>query len=198
MRQGELALEEAWVTQNCWFRLYTTLIGIEVTDIHLAVRHAATPESVYKTLSIKKFADILSYDLIFNSATPRETRSGESEGSRREREEVAAACTKDHSSGLMKMEMMKNIALKGPSKGQQVSYQRQMTCALLECRGSHKTQWKCVDCWAEGKEVPLCFFKDKTKRNCLIIHQGKMLSKERKAPVSVMGGGAGGSSSSSS
>ena len=198
MRQGELALEEAWVTQNCWFRLYTTLIGMEVTDMHLAVRHAAAHASEYKSLTIKKFADILSYDLIFNSATPMGTRAGESEASRREREEVAASCSKEHSSGLMKMEIITHVPKSGPFAGRQMTYQKQMTCALLECMGSHKTQWKCIDCWGEGREVPLCRFKEKHGRNCLIIHQGKMLNAEKMVPVSMMGGGAGGRSSSSS
>mmetsp|Transcript_6315 Transcript_6315/g.13830 ORF Transcript_6315/g.13830 Transcript_6315/m.13830 type:complete len:115 (-) Transcript_6315:133-477(-) len=31
-RQHELALEEEWQTQDCWFRLLTTLFGICVTD----------------------------------------------------------------------------------------------------------------------------------------------------------------------
>ena len=31
-RQHELAMEEAWLTQDCWFRLATTLAGICVTD----------------------------------------------------------------------------------------------------------------------------------------------------------------------
>ena len=32
MRQGNLALEECWVTTDGWFRLFTTMIGITVTD----------------------------------------------------------------------------------------------------------------------------------------------------------------------
>jgi hypothetical protein len=30
-RQHELATEEAWLTQDCWFRLATTLAGVCVT-----------------------------------------------------------------------------------------------------------------------------------------------------------------------
>lgn len=39
IRQGYLALEKAWVTTDCWFRLHTTLFGITVTDAFLAYRH---------------------------------------------------------------------------------------------------------------------------------------------------------------
>jgi hypothetical protein len=31
-RHHELAMEEAWLTQDCWFRQATTVAGICVTD----------------------------------------------------------------------------------------------------------------------------------------------------------------------
>jgi hypothetical protein len=35
LRQDSLKLEKKWVTQNPWFRLATTLVGINVTDAFL-------------------------------------------------------------------------------------------------------------------------------------------------------------------
>ena len=35
LRQDSLKLEKKWITQNPWFRLATTLIGITVTDAFL-------------------------------------------------------------------------------------------------------------------------------------------------------------------
>jgi hypothetical protein len=40
MRQGILDLEYTWVTQNCWFRIATTLLGMTVTDAYIAFKRA--------------------------------------------------------------------------------------------------------------------------------------------------------------
>ena len=60
-RQFELALEKRWVTQNCFFRVDTTLIGMVVTDCWRAYKHA-----LKKPITIKEFADSLSADCIYN------------------------------------------------------------------------------------------------------------------------------------
>jgi hypothetical protein len=65
-RQGELKLEKRWVTQDCWFRINTTLIAMTVTDCWRAFKHALT-EKKHKELSIKGFADRMTYDCIYNS-----------------------------------------------------------------------------------------------------------------------------------
>lgn len=45
-RQHELALEELWwVTQNPWFRLNTTFVGMTVTDTFLLARYSAADDS---------------------------------------------------------------------------------------------------------------------------------------------------------
>ena len=45
LRQHELALEELWVTQNPWFRLNTTFVGMTVTDAFLLARYSAADDS---------------------------------------------------------------------------------------------------------------------------------------------------------
>ena len=61
-RRGELNLESNWVTQNCWFRLVTTLIGMTITDCWKAFKFHTTTE-----ITIKDFADRVSNDLIGNT-----------------------------------------------------------------------------------------------------------------------------------
>ena len=39
VRQHELGLEKKWVTHNCWFRLTTSKIGLDVTDTWQLMRH---------------------------------------------------------------------------------------------------------------------------------------------------------------
>jgi hypothetical protein len=58
--QFKLALEKRWVTQDCFFRVTTTLIGMTVTDCWRAYKHALKP------ITIKEFADCLAHDCIYN------------------------------------------------------------------------------------------------------------------------------------
>jgi len=37
-RQGTLALEKKWQTQDCWFRLFTTLVGMCTIDAMMMFR----------------------------------------------------------------------------------------------------------------------------------------------------------------
>ena len=39
VRQFELRLEKHWVTANCWFRIFTTILGITVADCWKAHSH---------------------------------------------------------------------------------------------------------------------------------------------------------------
>ena len=61
-RQFDLALEKKWVTQNGYFRLYTTMLGMAVTDLWKTMS-----KSFYKSnrqYTITKFADILARDMV--------------------------------------------------------------------------------------------------------------------------------------
>jgi hypothetical protein len=39
LRQSCLALENAWVTHDCWFRWHTTFVGMNATDIFRLAGH---------------------------------------------------------------------------------------------------------------------------------------------------------------
>ena len=63
VRQSQLALEKRWVTTCGYFRLATTLIGINVTDTwKLAMYHKIMKQT--DDISIVKFAGILSHQLL--------------------------------------------------------------------------------------------------------------------------------------
>jgi hypothetical protein len=67
-RQFELALEKQWITQYCWFRVATTLLGMTVTDCWRAYKHAM-PKKRDKEMAIKEFTDRMAYDCIHNCHT---------------------------------------------------------------------------------------------------------------------------------
>ena len=56
-RQYDLALEKKWITQNGYFRLYTTLVGWTVTD-------AWKINKISSSIPINQYADELAQDLI--------------------------------------------------------------------------------------------------------------------------------------
>jgi hypothetical protein len=64
-RQGEIALEKRWVTQDCWFRLVTTLIGMTITDCWRAFKQGM-PQAKNKDIQANEFADQIAYDCIHN------------------------------------------------------------------------------------------------------------------------------------
>jgi len=69
-RQFELALEKRWLTKDCFFRLFTTIIGFNVVDCYrLADHHGLInhriPDSDYK-MTMVTFAGFLSYQLLTN------------------------------------------------------------------------------------------------------------------------------------
>jgi len=66
-RQHDLALEETWVTTDCYFRLVTTLIGISVTDAwKLADYHGIINfgKQEDNRMSIRRFAGIVGNQLV--------------------------------------------------------------------------------------------------------------------------------------
>ena len=63
LRQGDLALEKVWVTQNWAFRIITTVIGICVVDTYCACIWMTSDESV-KNLGQTRFVSRLAAQLI--------------------------------------------------------------------------------------------------------------------------------------
>jgi len=73
-RQYELALEKKWVTQKCYFRLTTTMIGLNVTDTWMLMHHHDLyplhvknryTNSEQKKVPMKPFAGMLSGQLLY-------------------------------------------------------------------------------------------------------------------------------------
>jgi len=58
-RQFDLALEKKWITHNAYFRLYTTMVGMTVTDTWKILKKQDSSHS-----SITEFADILAQDML--------------------------------------------------------------------------------------------------------------------------------------
>jgi hypothetical protein len=71
LRQHELALEELWSTQDCWFRLDTTFIGMTVTDAFQLARYSCSTGSGVRRMSVKDFAMRTCHDM-FTRKTSRE------------------------------------------------------------------------------------------------------------------------------
>ena len=61
-RQFDLALEKKWVTQDGYFRLYTTLLGMNVTDAWKIMR--ARNKKELSPPTIVEFADALAWEMI--------------------------------------------------------------------------------------------------------------------------------------
>jgi hypothetical protein len=71
-RQANLALEKKWLTKDPWFRLTTTLIGINVTDSwKLATYHGIinfSKKDPQKMMTVTRFAGVLGWQLIKNAS----------------------------------------------------------------------------------------------------------------------------------
>ena len=66
-RQFDLALEKKWITQNGHFRLYTTLLGMTVTDTWKLLK-----KNDPKYVTVAEFADILANEMIIDAQTQEE------------------------------------------------------------------------------------------------------------------------------
>ena len=71
LRQDSLKLEKKWVTQNPWFRLATTLVGINVTDAFLLCNYhqvlncsKRSDDDQERKVTIQRFAGMLANQLI--------------------------------------------------------------------------------------------------------------------------------------
>jgi len=72
LRQDLLQLEKKWLTKNPFFRLTTTLLGINVTDTFLLANHHriinhTSGTSSEKNITIQRFAGLLAFQLLQNA-----------------------------------------------------------------------------------------------------------------------------------
>ena len=61
-RQFESALEKKWVTHNAYFRLYTTILGMIITNLWKIVKRIQGNQ--YHSTRILDFADELTFEII--------------------------------------------------------------------------------------------------------------------------------------
>ena len=178
-RQGTLALEKKWSTHDCWFRLFTTLVGICTVDAMMMHRHfkkQRPDDSETKTLT---FAALLAKKLVDNkwddgeretalNATPAvmppppPRMSGNAEVWQGAQTAPARLPTHAGSAGcaLVKIEDEDNRREGDKRKGCHV-------CWDLE-KKVRKSQWACA-CFQKGICGP------GTGRRCFEIHVGNRL-----------------------
>jgi hypothetical protein len=63
LRQNELGLEQLWMTQDPWFGIVTTIVGMTVTDSYQLARYSASDDAGIKGMGIREYALRTSYDL---------------------------------------------------------------------------------------------------------------------------------------
>jgi hypothetical protein len=73
MRQDILDIEYTWVTQNCWFRLYSTLFGMSVTDAYIVYKARLSDDHPDKKMSLMQFADQLAVAMLQNKEVEIDT-----------------------------------------------------------------------------------------------------------------------------
>lgn len=56
LRQNELALEQHWRTNNPWFRIITTVIGMTVVDAFLLAKYSAPSGAKFAKMTVQDFA----------------------------------------------------------------------------------------------------------------------------------------------
>ena len=69
VRQHSLALEKKWITQYCYFRLYTTQVSMNTTNAWNIMRAKHKQGSPFATIT--QFTDMTAYDMIQYAKTLR-------------------------------------------------------------------------------------------------------------------------------
>ena len=64
LRQGELMLEEHWITRDAWFRIITTILGVCVVDAYLIARHSCSSDAGIDKMGVKDWAMETAVDLL--------------------------------------------------------------------------------------------------------------------------------------
>ena len=76
VRQFELALEKKWVTWDAYFRLWSTLIGINTVDAWKATRTGVGPSHPMGNTSIREFTNVLAQQCVTNDLGDSRIGSG--------------------------------------------------------------------------------------------------------------------------
>ena len=169
LRQHDLALEKTWPTLDPYFRLLTTLLGMVVTDAHLALRrHTADPTLL--TLTMRDFVNLLAQELVTNDL-PDDRTSGATSDPRpratRARSAAPAACEASSSSNDEQHELVR-VPTNEHSQGKNRTTQRNcIWCYRFDlAKKQRKTSWQC--CRPGCHDAALCH--PDTGRNCFEMH----------------------------
>ena len=165
-RQSNLALEEKWPTKCCWFRLFTTFIGMAVVDLQRWDRNmrngnkGVTPLSseVPSNFNIMRMCDLIGRPLMDGSLRYVDDGRGYKSPRMTQHEHIRVAAGID---GAQLRRYTKNGQLAN-EKGK--AYQRY--CYICRTHGEIvNTQWICNRC-----EMPLCK-KDRRGDECACLEE---------------------------
>ena len=73
MRQKELRLEKCWVTNDGYFRILTSMIGMNVVDCWRAYRFHCRDNHRHKQIQLIPFVNMLAHDMLFNNLPTQES-----------------------------------------------------------------------------------------------------------------------------
>ena len=144
LRQDVLGLEMKWVTKNCWFRLFTSLFGMTVTDCYQTYKSELVETNRNKNIKMLDFANLLAGQLVNNPflADSQDT-------------------TNTHDDVKPEDEGSKNAHTLIAYADAGFPPNRQRWCP--HC--GNKTSFFCVSC---GADFPVC--RERTGRNCRSVH----------------------------
>lgn len=168
MRQAILDLEYTWVTQNCWFRLFTTLLGMTVTDTYLIVKSSVHEDHCEKNIPFIDFADLLAFELLHYED---EVDSGRPRAPRRSLGVPAPAVDPvDEAAVSLLPPNRHRLECYGMNQGPKGQYAVQKTCVV--CGDKATTYCAAEQC---GKKVAICREGTSKKKLCLQTHRHNCL-----------------------
>ena len=161
-RQFDLALEKKWITQDGWFRLYTTIVGMTIVDCWKLFR-----TKTKCNISILDFTDQLGKDMMeasklfeFAEKGGTCTRSGK-QYHKQEEHAVQCVVTANASTDFSSLSMHA-IAQKTHTREFTKKQVRCIWCSRVSLI-EKKTTMKCIEC---GKG----FCRDGTGNDCWSLH----------------------------
>jgi len=150
--QANLALEKKWLTKDPWFRLTTTLIGINVTDAwKLASFHGII------NFSKKDPEKMMTITRPPNSKCSSLTCSDVPDG-------IVPICSIADANGLM--HLMVKLPLKKGSSGRKRTLARM--CKLCKAKNIH--HYVTFNCYTCGLSASYCSPDDKHEHDCFLLH----------------------------
>jgi hypothetical protein len=163
IRQHFLALEEKWVTTDCWFRVFTSLVGITLTDCFLAYKLELHDDHEDKNITMKEFADMAAHQMVSNKLSGS---SGMSMATRRSPPKLTPSAIPVLSQSAEYHHRLEPLGRKPRKKDPTKDFQVQLTCAVCKGKASHFCA--AVTC---GKKIGgICAGTPTNQKNCLMKH----------------------------